>query len=107
MYNSIWSENKINPILSLFCVAEKPWWRQSVTISFFELVLEPKLSDPEISTISIMVNSRSSSNTFTWAVVTCCHVPINSTNIISILVLSYFKSHSTPLEGGVVFPEKI
>jgi hypothetical protein len=24
MYNSIWSENKINPILSLFCVAEKP-----------------------------------------------------------------------------------
>jgi hypothetical protein len=22
MYNSTWSENKINPILSLFCVAE-------------------------------------------------------------------------------------
>jgi hypothetical protein len=35
IYNSIWSENKINPILSLFCVAEKAMVAAiSVTIFF-------------------------------------------------------------------------
>jgi hypothetical protein len=38
---------------------------------FLNWLLEPKLSDPEISTISIMVNSRSSSKLLHGLVVTC------------------------------------
>jgi hypothetical protein len=77
MYNSIWSE-----ICHYSALQKSHGGGNLVTI--FKLAFR-KLSDPEISTISIMVNSRSSSNTFIACNVR--HVPINSTNIISILLV--------------------
>ena len=40
-------------------------------------------------------------------VVTSCHIPVNRTNVIAILVRTHFaKSHSATFERGVVFPRK-
>jgi hypothetical protein len=60
---------------------------------------EPKLSEPEISTISIMVNSRSSSKPLRALRYNVQLHSINRTNIISVLVLTHFaERHSTPLK---------
>ena len=65
MYNSTLSENKINPTLSLFLVAENAKVAaNSVTYSFLKAELDPKKLEPEISIINIIVSSLSSSNTF-------------------------------------------
>ena len=66
IYNSILSENKIAPILSLFWVAEKANTAPISAInSRFKTSPDPKDSEPEISTINMTVSSLSSSKTFT------------------------------------------
>ena len=48
MYNSTLSENKINPTLSLFLVAENAKVAaNSVTYSFLKAELDPKKLEPE------------------------------------------------------------
>ena len=42
-----------------------------------------------------------------WADVTCGHVPVNITDIVSVLILAHFaKRHTTPFERRMVLPGK-
>ena len=56
------SEKKMHPTLSLFSAAEKASTAAiSVMMFFLSLSVEPNMRDPETSTTSIIVSSRSSS----------------------------------------------
>ncbi len=56
------SEKKMHPTLSLFCAAEKASTAAiSVMTFFFSRATDPNMRDPDTSTASIIVSSRSSS----------------------------------------------